>query len=225
MRLLAIDTATEACSAALLVDGAVSERHEVAPRRHGELILPMVQTLLAEAQLHAADLDGVVLGRGPGAFTGLRIGCGVVQGLAFAADLPVAPVSTLAALAQGGWRETGCERIAAAIDARMGEVYLAHFRVEAGLVVIEGEERVVAPDQVELPTDGWCGCGTGWAAADGAMATRNRDRLITVLPQALPRARDLLPLGEAQLKAGLGVVAEAALPVYVRNEVAWKKAT
>ena len=123
MKLLALDTATEACSAAVLADGEVLERYELAPRRHAALILPMIESVLAEAGLEISQLDAIAVGRGPGAFTGVRIAIGIAQGIAFAADLPVALVSTLAALALGTARDTGATRIAAALDARMGEIY------------------------------------------------------------------------------------------------------
>ena len=121
--LLALDTATECCSAALLHDGTVTARSEVIPRQHAQRLLPMIEELLGERQLRLQDVDALVFGRGPGAFTGVRIATGMVQGLAFAADKPVIAVSNLAALAQRAWREHGAETVAAAIDARMDEVY------------------------------------------------------------------------------------------------------
>ena len=117
MKLLALETATEACSAAVWIDGVVFERYELAPRRHAALILPMIEAVLAEAGLTIHQLDALAVGRGPGAFTGVRIAMGIIQGMAFASDLPVAPVSTLAALALGTARETGQTRIATALDA------------------------------------------------------------------------------------------------------------
>ena len=134
-KLLAIDTSTEACSAALGIGGDVRERYEFAPRQHAELILPMVDALLAEGQIKLKDLDGLAFGRGPGAFTGVRIATGVIQGLAFGAGLPVVPVSSLAALAQGA--APGHSSIMSAFDARMGEVYWGAFAVDKqGLVRI-----------------------------------------------------------------------------------------
>jgi tRNA threonylcarbamoyladenosine biosynthesis protein TsaB len=133
MKLLALDTATEACSAAVWVDGTVLERYELAPRRHAALILPMIEAVLAEANLSPLQLDAIAFGRGPGAFTGVRIAVGIAQGIAFAADLPVIPISTLAALALGAAQETGYSRIAAALDARMGEVYWGVYAVADGM--------------------------------------------------------------------------------------------
>ncbi|VFM95033.1 MAG: tRNA threonylcarbamoyladenosine biosynthesis protein TsaB [Candidatus Kentron sp. G] len=131
MKIFAIDTATDACSAALHLDGGCREIHELAPRRHAEILLPRIRTLLSEAALSLRDLDALAFGRGPGAFTGVRIATGVIQGLAFGADLPVVPVSSLHALAQGAWRERGEENILAAFDARMGEVYWGAYRLDA----------------------------------------------------------------------------------------------
>src|SRR3569833_3307602 len=129
MKLLAIDTATEACSAALYLDGAVNKRYVLAPREHALLILPMIDELLRDANLSPLELDAVAFGRGPGAFTGLRIAAGVAQGIAYGADLPVVPVSSLAALAQGCYRERGVTRVLATIDARIGEVYWGAYRL------------------------------------------------------------------------------------------------
>ncbi|UCE90616.1 MAG: tRNA (adenosine(37)-N6)-threonylcarbamoyltransferase complex dimerization subunit type 1 TsaB, partial [Pseudomonadota bacterium] len=128
MKLLAIETATEACSVALAVDGDVRDRFEIAPRGHAGLVLPMAKALLAEAGLGLRELDALVFGRGPGAFTGLRIAAGVVQGLAYGAELPVVPVSSLATLAQGVSAQTGASDVLAVFDARMGEVYWGAFR-------------------------------------------------------------------------------------------------
>jgi len=166
MKLLAIETATEACSAALYLDGEITEQYQYAPRQHAQLLLGMAEALLAEAGLAPAQLDALAFGRGPGAFTGVRIATGVAQGIAYAADLPVVPVSTLATLAQGGFREFGWQQVAAAIDARMNEVYWGAYRVdEKGVMQPVGEERVCAAARVPaLEGEGWHGIGSGWAA-------------------------------------------------------------
>ena len=133
MRILAIDTATEACSAALWNDGAQSAHFEICPREHTQRILPLVQEVLTESGTTLSELDALAFGRGPGSFTGVRIGIGIAQGLALGAELPMIGVSTLATMAQGAWRKTGATRVLAAIDARMGEVYWAEYqRDEAG---------------------------------------------------------------------------------------------
>ena len=157
MKLLAIDTATEACSAALYIDGNILEKYEVAPRQHAELILPMIDALLAEAELELASLDGLAFGRGPGAFTGVRIATGIVQGLAFASDLPVVPVSTLAAMAQGAANQSNT--ILSAIDARMGEIYWAIFTVgDDGLVKPQSDEQVTKPEVLNIEIETECCC-------------------------------------------------------------------
>lgn len=221
MNLLALETATEACSAALLVGDEVLERYQVSPRGHSQLILPMIDELLAEADLVIGQVDGIAFGRGPGAFTGLRIAVGVTQGIAFAADLPVVPVSTLAALAQG------CEadRVLAAIDARMDEVYWGIYqRNSGGLMTIQGKELVVSPGEVSLPEDhDWYGAGSGWESYRSTLTEQCGQQLAGLDGQRLPRAGEVARLGAAYFQAGGMVSAEQAMPVYLRDQVAWKK--
>jgi tRNA threonylcarbamoyladenosine biosynthesis protein TsaB len=227
MKLLAIDTATDACSAALLLDGEVRERFDVQPRRHGALILGMMQGLLDEAGIGLADLDALAFGRGPGAFTGVRIAVGVAQGTAFGADLPLVGVSTLAALAQGRFGAGGERRLLAAFDARMGELYWGVYRIDGeGLAQPLGAEQVAAPDRVQIPQGGdWFGVGSGWAAQGDALAQRLGARLLGVDPGRLCHARNVAQLGAAAFARGKGVAADRGLPVYLRDQVAWAKAT
>ncbi len=220
MKLLAIDTATQACSAALLVGDAIAEDYAEVPRQHNRLILPMVQRLLDEAGLGLGELDALAFGRGPGAFTGVRLAAGVVQGLALGAGLPVVPVSNLAALAQGGVREWGWRRIVACLDARMGELYWGAFTLDdsRGPVAVHGE-RLTAPEALQLPDSGpWWGVGPGWAAYPPAAALAAR--LEGVEPARWPRAADVARIAAHDYRAGRMVRAEAALPVYLRDEVA-----
>ena len=221
MIILALETATEACSAALNIDGEIRERFEIAPRGHSELILPMLESLLTEADISLRQVDALAFGRGPGAFTGVRIGVGVAQGVAFGADLPVVPISTLAALAQA----TGAERVLAAIDARMDEVYWAAYRRgEAGLVALQGEECVIAPGETPRVEGGdWLGAGSGWGAHGDTLGARHAGRLSAQAPEALPRAATVSQLAVAAFSAGEAVAAEQALPVYLRDKVTWKK--
>jgi tRNA threonylcarbamoyladenosine biosynthesis protein TsaB len=221
MIILALETATEACSAALLCDGEVLERYRVVPRGHTRLILPMLDELLAEASVSLTQVDALAFGRGPGAFTGVRIAVGVVQGIAFGADLPVVPVSTLAALAQGA----AAGRVLAAIDARMGEVYWGAFeRNSAGLMVVSREECLALPAQVPRPmNDGWHGAGSGWQAHGEVLVAHLGGVVATLDGGALPHAGDVARLGAAGLVAGQVVSAEVALPVYLRDQVAWQK--
>jgi len=222
MKLLAIDTATEACSAALAIGDDIIERYEVAPRRHAELILPMVQSLLDEARLEIADIDALAFGRGPGAFTGLRIAAGVVQGIAWAIDRPVVPVSTLAAMALGASRESGAAHVLCAIDARMQEVYWGGYTINGSEVVASVAECVVAPQNAPLPTlaNDWLGAGSGWHSYHNALMTRAAGRMTEVVDGCLPHAADVARLGMQTFSRGEAVPAYQAVPIYLRDEVA-----
>ncbi len=224
MRLLAVETATEACSAALLVDDELTERFEIAPRQHTRLILPMVDQLLADADLKLADLDALAFGRGPGAFTGVRIATGLIQGLAFSADLPVAPISTLAAMAHGQYKCGGQRHIVTAIDARMGEIYWAGYQFdERGAIAIAIAEQVVASTDAPIPESGaWFGVGCGWTS-DGAILNRRwGDRLVGIDADRRPHAADIALLAVPVIERGGGVTAAAALPLYLRDQVVHK---
>lgn len=220
MKLLALDTATEACSAAVWVDGVVHERFEVVRRQHSARILSMVDTALVAAGLKLAECDALAFGRGPGSFTSLRIGAGVAQGLAYGAGLPVVGVSSLAALARGA----DVPRVLAALDARMDQVYWGAYRSdENGGVVAMADEQVHDPAHVYVPDDGhWVGVGSGW--------DRYADRLLVVLdgrvadwrPDCYPHAADVAALAAAEVRAGRTAPAEAAVPTYIRDDVARK---
>jgi len=222
MKLLALDTSTEACSAALLLDHDIHERFEIAPGAHSRLILPMIEDLCTQAGVQLQDMDALVFGRGPGSFTGVRIAASVVQGLAFGADLPVIPVSTLAALAQGAWQLHQWPRVLAALDARMGEVYWGAFeRGDDGVMRAVQDECVMAPDQVTLPVTGeWHGAGPGWAAYAAVLHARCGERMVRADDQLFPRAAYLLPIAAAEFQRGAVVTADHALPVYLRDQVA-----
>lgn len=219
MNLLAVDTSTEACSAAVLIDDEVIERYEWAPRRHGELILPMIEAVLAEGGLTVQQLDALVFGRGPGGFTGLRIAAGVVQGIAFAADLPVVPVSTLAAIARQIMGEHDAVRVAVAIDARMQEVYWGAYRSDTVSEVVPiADERVCPPAAVPpLEGEGWVGAGSGWNTYGEALGRRLR--VETWWGDCYPRASDIAALGAPVYQRGEAVPVERALPVYLRDQV------
>jgi tRNA threonylcarbamoyladenosine biosynthesis protein TsaB len=214
MKLLAIDTATEACSCALFIDGEIQQRSQIAPRQHTNLILPMADELLKAADLKANQLDGLAFGRGPGSFTGLRIASGVIQGIAFAADIPVAPISCLAALAQAAYIENSSEKVLAAIDARMDEVYFGSYIVDPeGIMRSHDTEIVCKPEFIKIPKDGkWYGVGSGWATELGNM-------LPSYDADKYPQAAAIIPLAVAAFKEGNVVNAEQALPVYLRNKV------
>lgn len=218
MKLLAIETATEACSVALWLDGEVYERFEIAPRRHAELTLPWAEQLLAEAGVKKSQLDAIAVGRGPGAFTGVRLAVAIGQGIALALDRPMVPVSTLAALAL----QAQGPRVLAAIDARMAEVYAAAFELREGDAFALDAERVGAPDAIALPDDlgGWQGIGTGFAAQEGALAARLRPQFVAIDAAALPHAADVARLAARAFARGEAVAPEFAEPAYLRNNVA-----
>lgn len=227
MKILAIDTATEACSAALYIDGDISQQYRLAPREHSHIILPMIERLLADAALGIADLDALAFGRGPGSFMGVRIAAGVTQGIAFAHDLPVVPVSTLAAIAQVAHAETGAIKVLSAIDARMNEVYWgAYCLADNGCMKPAGEESVIPPEQVSCPDDnGWCGAGSGWASyADRLTVALAPECLTLQLPDCFPSAAAVARLAVNAYEAGHHVPASKAVPVYLRDKVAKKSA-
>ena len=218
MKLLALDTATEVCAVAVVSDGDVLER-QVMGRQHAERILETIEQLLSEAQLPVVALDAIAFGRGPGMFTGLRIGAGVVQGIAFAADLPVVPVSSLQVLAQG---QVG-DRILAAFDARMGQVYWGCYaRNNEGMVEPCVDERVDAPTDVDPPEGVWLGAGSGWDVYASELIAILDDRISGWNDNRFPTAGDLARLGQHAVSAGKAVAAELAIPVYVRDDVARK---
>lgn len=221
-RLLAIETSTAACSAALYVDGEIQQRCALAPRQHAALILPMVESLLVEAGLAVAQLDAIAFGRGPGSFTGVRIAASLVQGIAFAAGLPVVPVSTLAALALGAMRESGESQVLAALDARKHEIYWGSYRhVDADLARLQGEECVSLPDGIARPQRGnWVGAGSGWAAHGPLLAEVAGERIVRVLPDLEPVARDVARLAIDAFRQGMVIRPDEVAPVYLRNDVA-----
>lgn len=220
MNLLAIETATEACSVALLHGDTLLDRSEMAPRRHAELVLPMAEDLLAEAGITRKQLDAVAVGQGPGAFTGVRLAISVAQGLALALGIPVVPVSSLAALAmQAPHNGTA---ILAAIDARRGEIYAGAFRRGPDeLVEPLGLEHVLAASDLILPeADAWNVLGTGWSAYGGAIRERLPSAPCWADGGRYPQARDVVRMAAPLFAAGKGVPPEQALPVYLRDKVA-----
>lgn len=219
MKLLALDTATEVCTVALWVAGGVLERNE-SGGKHAERLLPMVNALLAEAGLALKQLDAIAFGRGPGSFTGLRIGAGVTQGLAFGANLPVIPISSLAALAQG----VDAARVVAAFDARMQQVYWGTYqRGPDGLMTSVTPETVVHPAAAPLPAgQGWLIAGSGWDIYKDILEPRASASGGSGLPGVIPQARHLAVLALSRFQAGDVVPPEMAVPVYIRDDVAKK---
>lgn len=222
MKLLAFDTATDCCSAALWQEGEILLHSAVQPRAHAALLLPMIERLLADAGLSRHQLDAVAFGRGPGSFTGLRIAAGAAQGIAWALDLPVAPVSSLAALAEG----VPQPRVLALLDARLGEVYAGLFQRQreadggAGLMRPAGPEQVTAPDRLRLGNVApLCVAGPGWAAHEASLRAALGAAPAVIAEDALPRADAVARLGAAMIAASDGVAADAAQPVYLRDQV------
>lgn len=215
MQLLAIEASTPTASCALWTDGGVVERFCASDRNASETLLPAIMALLAEHSLKLTQLDGIAFGAGPGAFTGLRVAAGITQGLAFAADLPVAPVETLAAVA---WAN-GAEQALALLDARMHEIYAAGYRRQGGRLLRLGEIQVGGPDLLTLPetSAGWTVCGNAWAAYP-ALAARLAGW--SVAPASLPGAAAVAELGSHIFADGGALAAELAQPLYVRDKVA-----
>jgi tRNA threonylcarbamoyladenosine biosynthesis protein TsaB len=221
MQLLALDTTTRWCSVALWRDGEVLAREADAGQSHSEQLLPMVDALLGQAGTTLGRLDAIAFGAGPGSFTGLRIACAVAQGLGFGAGLPLVPVGSLAALAEGARRERGATLVYASLDARMREVYAAAFEHDGAVWRERIAPLVVSPVAAPLPDGaGWHGCGDGFAAEGGALRERLGAVLAALEGERVPLARDVAALGAAAYARGEAVAAEHATPVYVRDKVA-----
>lgn len=217
MKLLALETATDNCSVAVGDAARQWVVEQCAPRRHAELLLPMVDTALERAGWRRRDLDAIAFGQGPGSFTGLRVAVSATQGIALGLNLPVVGVSTLAAMAQA----VAADRIAVALDARLNQVYFGTYqRDSGGLVSAVTADCVIDPRAVELPDDGnWMAAGPGWGAYTEVLAERLASRLAGIDATALPSAREILLLGHAIAAAGGVRSAEEALPVYLRDQV------
>jgi tRNA threonylcarbamoyladenosine biosynthesis protein TsaB len=211
MQFAALETSTEWCSVAVWRDGEIAALERRAGHRHSELVLPMLESLLGKTKL-----DAVAFGAGPGAFTGLRIACGLAQGLAFAHGLPVIGISTFEALAQ----EAGAARVVACIDARMREVYYAALEKRAGRWREVIAAQCIAPQSAPRPPgDGWVGCGSGFDVYGEVL----RNKVSSVKSQVHPTAIALAQLAAPRLAAGEGVDAALATPVYLRDKVAFTK--
>ncbi|WP_133500531.1 tRNA (adenosine(37)-N6)-threonylcarbamoyltransferase complex dimerization subunit type 1 TsaB [Cognatilysobacter terrigena] len=220
MKLLAFETATEACSVALAIDGEIVERYEIAPRRHAELALPWADAVLADAGIARSQLDGIAVGRGPGAFTGVRLAIAIAQGVALGLDRPLVPVSTLAALARPAARANPGAPVLAAIDARMSELYVARYRWTNEALEAIGDEALTTAENVHIEGTGWHGVGTGFAAQDGALATRLALQLASVDAAALPHAADVARIALHLVANGGAIAPERVEPAYLRNNVA-----
>ena len=221
MRVLALETSTEYCSVALWLDGVVTERCELVGQKHSELLIAMLDGMLQDSGFRIQDMDGIAFGMGPGSFTGVRIACGVVQGLAFGANLPVAGICTLQALAEA----SGKEKMIAALDARMGEIYHAAYGKQGDDWIALSEPRLCKPEDAPLvPGDDWFGAGSGFATHGTALSERYAGQLQGTDETAVPQAAAIAILGAAQFAQGRGVDAAEALPLYLRDKVALKTA-
>lgn len=224
VKLLAFETSSRTGSVALHVDGAVRQKMIATPREQTEQLLPLTSGLLNGANLAFRDLDAIAFGRGPGSFTGLRIAAAVAQGLGMATGLPLLPVSSLAATAQGLWRTHGSSSILVCVDARMGEVYWGGFEVRSGLARVVGAEQITGPGEVTCAgMASWSAAGNGFDVHGDALAGVAA-QASGVFAQAWPEAIDLFPLALSDLAAGKGRAPEEANPAYLRSESAWKPA-
>jgi tRNA threonylcarbamoyladenosine biosynthesis protein TsaB len=218
MRILALDTSGECCSVAVGDDDAWCVREERTGPENSERLLPLVRAALAEAGATLASLDGVAFSAGPGSFTGVRLGCGVAQGLALGADLPVVAVPTLEALAEAARERHGWTQVVACLDARMREVYVAAYAHGEAAWRAVADAAVLAPVDVPPPSASrWFGAGNGFAAY-GDLAARLA--LAAIDSDLRPHAKQVGALALPRLVAGEGVPAHAALPLYVRHRVA-----
>jgi tRNA threonylcarbamoyladenosine biosynthesis protein TsaB len=221
---LAIDASTEACSVSLIYNNKQFSEYELCPQSHSLRLLPMVDSVLKQANCKLNTLDGLVFGRGPGSFTGVRIGIGVTQGLAFSAQLPVRGISTMQAMAQQAYLEKAEKRVIVAIDARMSEVYTCYFEADDnGIMQPISEETVISPDKlagfyqdISLPV---YGVGTGWDAYPTLASLKNNEGSPEIL---FPSAAAMLAIGSIDFESN-SVDAEHAQPKYVRDTVSWKK--
>ena len=217
MKILALDTSTEYCSAAVYIDGQTDVRDGHAGQMHSQWVLRMVDELLRSRSLRLRDLDGIAYGEGPGSFTGLRIACGVVQGLAFGADLPVVGVGTLLAMAAG----SASDRVVACIDARMNEIYHGAYEKRGGHWHAVHEPSVCAAEAAPLVSgEGWLGCGSGFLAHGAELQVRYAGNLAAVEPRRYPHAREIARLAAPRFEAKAGLSSDRAVPVYIRDKVA-----
>ncbi len=222
MKLLAIDTSSDACSVALQVDEEVFEQHVVGEREHTSILVPMIEALLRDGAIEMADLDAVVLGNGPGSFIGMRIGASVAQGICYGAGLKLVPVSSLAAIAAEAIEKHGAEQVLVAQDARMQEAYVGRYRRDAGgLPELVGSEEIQGIGVIEGLTGQYVAAGGAWDQFPQLLED-NRDWISEVLPIKLPRARFLLGCGAREYRAGAAISPDALTPSYIRVKVAEK---
>ena len=216
MLILALETSTELGSCALFKDGELIERICPLGRSHSETLLPLIRELMLEAGLGFAQLDAIAFGAGPGAFTGLRVACGIAQGLAVARNLPLVPVTSLETMAVMASEN----RVLALLDARMGEVYAGAYLVQGNEAVLQAEIRVSVPEEVVFPDgDGWLACGNALAAYP-VLAERTVTVNMKIRPEILPLASTVARIGALRASRGEGIDPALAAPLYIRDKVA-----
>lgn len=221
MNILAIDTSTVVCSVALMIEKEIIHLSKHAPREHARLILPTIKEVLAKANLSLSQLNALAFSAGPGSFTGIRIAAGVIQGLAYATDLPVIPISTLATLAQKAYRTLGAKHILPSLDARMNQIYWGAYQIDDhGLVKPLCEDSVTDPQKIFIPkSKDWIGVGSGWDQYGKILRGLLKNGLIDIKPQFFPDAYDATLLAKMKFQAGKYVSAENALPIYLSKGV------
>lgn len=225
MNILALDSCSEMCSSALLCDGQYYEQHELTRRGHSDLVLGMMDNLFEQSGSVLTDVDVVAFGRGPGSFTGVRVGVSVAQGIAFARGIPVVPVSSLAAVAHKAAKTLDAEYIAVAMDARMGEIYCAQYHFDGKTVHLLTDERVCEPTAFKPFHQGKCvGVGTAWRVYETPLMANFAGVIGHVDADCYPEARHIIALAEMEIQSGKLLSADQALPVYLRDNVAKKKA-
>lgn len=220
MNILGFDTSANACSVALLTGDKITEHHEIAPMQQAKRILPIINQLLAAEKITLKQLDAIAFGCGPGSFTGVRIATSVAQGLAFAAEKPLIPVSSLAALAQTAYTDLGWKKLIVAVDARMNECYWAWYEVDSDhLVKLNGKENITAPKAIQIPDEtSWYGVGNAWDIYNAEIIVKS----IPKNTQPIPTAKAIISLAKDRFLQGNVVPAREAIPVYLRDEVAKK---
>ena len=221
MNIFALDTSTEYCSLALWLDGEILSHSVLAGQKHSELVLPMLNEMLSEGGITLSHIDGFAFGAGPGSFTGLRIACGVIQGLAFALDKPVVDISTLEALAQ----QNGSAKVITALDARMGEIYFAAYTQKPNNQWIPILSPMLCRPELapQLIGKDWVGCGSGFDRYPDLLRDVYHDQLNEILTGCYPHAREIAQLSIARFEQGSVLLPEQAVPTYIRNKVALKE--
>ena len=216
MNLLSLDTSTEFLSLALQLGDKSFSHHQHAGNASSELILPQIQALLDSANVKLSELDGIAFGAGPGAFTGVRIACGVAQGLGFGANIPVVGINTLLAVAQA----SGQAKVIVCLDARMGEIYHAAFARKNGEWIELSATKVCKPEAAPILDGSWAGAGSGWAVYGDVLREIYADNLAKIMTEITPTAQAVLQLATPTFAAGLAKPASEAMPIYIRNRVA-----